>query len=84
MNQATQPPSTRPEDGDEASNAQEPALDPEVVEKGKQRVGESDSRLRVQEIFASVARSSGPAYHPIFEKFESEHVSQFLTQTHEG
>ena len=84
MNQTPQPPSTRPEDGDEAAKAQEPALDPEVVEKGKQRVGKSESRLQVQEIFASVARSSGPAYHPIFEKFESQHVSQFLTQTHEA
>lgn len=84
MNQATQPPAARPEDGDDAARDQEPALDPEVVEKGKQRVGKSDSRLQVQEIFASVARSSGPAYHPIFEKFESEHVSQFLTQTHEA
>ena len=27
--------------------------------------------------------TSGPARHPLFEKFESEHVTQFLSQTHE-
>ena len=25
----------------------------------------------------------GPSYHPIFDKFESEHVSQFLSQSHQ-
>lgn len=27
--------------------------------------------------------SSGPRFHPIFDKFEPEHVTQFLTHTHE-
>lgn len=31
---------------------------------------------------ASFARS-GSAYHPIFDKFESEHVTRFLAQVHE-
>ena len=25
----------------------------------------------------------GPAYHPLFDKFESEHITQFLSQTHD-
>ena len=68
----------------ETPQSQDPALDPEVVDKEQQRAGKVDSPPQVfQEIVAGFARSSGPAYHPIFEKFESEHVSQFLTQTHE-
>lgn len=59
--------------------APEPALDPEVVGKEQPRADKADPRPQVfQEIVASFARSSGPVYHPIFEKFESEHVSQFL------
>jgi hypothetical protein len=47
----------------------EPTLDPEVVGKEQPRAGKSDSRPQVlQELVASFARSSGPAYHPIFEK----------------
>ena len=79
MNAAQQLGSTGSEDSDD----EKPALEPEVVEKGKRRVDKADSRLQIQEIFASVARSSGPSYHPIFEKFEAEHVTQFLKQTHE-
>ena len=68
----------------ETPQPKEPALDPEVVGKEEQHTGAADSRPRVfQEFVASFARSSGPAYHPIFEKFDSEHVSQFLAQTHE-
>lgn len=68
----------------ETPRPRDPALDPEVVGEDRPRAGKTDSSPRVfQEIFASFARSSGPAYHPIFEKFESEHVSQFLAQTHE-
>lgn len=37
----------------------------------------------VQEIVAGFARS-GPVFHPIFDKFSSEHVAQFLRQTHEA
>lgn len=68
----------------ETAKPPEPALDPEVVGKEQPRADKADPRPQVfQEIVASFARSSGPVYHPIFEKFESEHVSQFLTQTHE-
>ena len=46
--------------------------------------GEDDSvGTVVQRIFAGFTRTSGPAHHPLFEKFESEHVTQFLSQTHE-
>ena len=38
----------------------------------------------VQQLFARFTRTSGPAHHPLFEKFESGHVSQFLSQTHEA
>lgn len=37
----------------------------------------------VQQLYAAFSRTSGPAHHPIFEKFESEHVTQFLSQAHE-
>ena len=37
----------------------------------------------IQEFFASSIRS-GPAHHPIFDKFESEHVTQFLKDTSES
>ena len=36
----------------------------------------------VQEIVAGFSRS-GPAYHPVFDRFGPEHVTQFLKQTHE-
>lgn len=62
----------------------DPSLDPEVVGTAP-RTGKADSRPQVLEKFAaSFARSSGPAYHPIFDKFEPEHVSQFLERTHEA
>ena len=65
--------------------SREPPLDPEVV-GSEQHADKADSRPAavVQEIVASVARRSGPVYHPIFDKFESKHVSQFLDQTHEA
>ena len=37
----------------------------------------------VQEMFMGAVRS-GPVYHPIFEKFESQHVTQFLKDTSES
>ena len=36
----------------------------------------------MQELSAQFMRTSGPAYHPIFDKFDSEHVTQFLSQAH--
>ena len=59
--------------------------DPEVVADSKeQHAGKPDSPPRVlREIVAGFARS-GPAYHPIFEKFQPEHVSQVLTQSHQA
>lgn len=64
--------------------SREPPLDPEVV-GSERRAGEADSRPEgLQEFAASFARISGPVYHPIFDKFESKHVSQFLDQTHEA
>ena len=36
----------------------------------------------VQEMVMSAFRS-GPTYHPIFDKFESQHVTQFLTDASE-
>ncbi len=36
----------------------------------------------LQEITASSTRIR-PSYHPIFDKFESKHVTQFLTDTHQ-
>ena len=46
---------------------------------------EGEGQRGVRELVASFAAISrtGPAYHPIFDKFESEHVSQFLRQAHE-
>ena len=75
--------STRQEGRDDAAEARGPAVEPEVVEKEKKRVGKPDARFQIQEFFAGVARSTGPSYHPIFEKFEREHVTQFLEQTHQ-
>ena len=66
------------------NETRDPPLDPEVV-GSEQRADKADSHPAVfQEFVASVARSSGPAYHPIFDKFESGHVSKFLDQTHEA
>lgn len=55
----------------------------------KRNVTEPEERGRgvepprvAQEIVASFARS-GPVFHPIFDKFGPEHVTQFLRQTHE-
>lgn len=82
---SSQPPPTAPDDPtipDPHSGRRgrsEPVVDSEVVGKSQRQVG-----LQVREIVASFAGRSGPAYHPIFEKFESRHVSQFLSQTHEA
>ena len=37
----------------------------------------------MQEIVMGSVRS-GPAYHPIFDKFESQHVTQFLEDSFES
>ena len=44
--------------------------------------GEGPARL-MQEVVESTFRA-GPAYHPIFDKLESEHVTQFLTGSFEA
>ena len=48
------------------------------------RTDAETSRAVVQRFFSGLAISrTGPSYHPIFSKFESEHISQFLSQSHE-
>ena len=37
-----------------------------------------------QQLVARFTRTTGPAYHPIFDKFEGEHVTQFLAQSHQS
>lgn len=49
-----------------------------------QREDDADAGTVVQQLFAGVSRTVGPAHHPIFEKFDSEHVTQFLSQAHEA
>lgn len=49
---------------------------PEAEDTGGEIVRTSRS---MQEIVMSSVRS-GPDYHPVFDKFESQHVTQFLTQ----
>lgn len=55
-------------------------------EQGRQVPSKNEPPVEVtrwlEASFASVAQSSH-AYHPIFEKFEAEHVSQFLENAHE-
>lgn len=59
----------------------DPVRTPEVVEGDRQN---SDAANSLQDVVTSVFQSSSPSYHPIFDKFQPEHVSQFLTQTHEA
>ena len=37
-----------------------------------------------QQLVARITRTTGPTYHPIFDKFEGEHVTQFLAQSHQS
>ena len=55
----------------------------EDAERDEQRREDTSVGTVVQQLFAKFTRTSGPAHHPLFEKFESEHVTQFLSQTHE-
>lgn len=48
------------------------------------RSDEHDPSAVVQQLVARFTRTSGPAYHPIFDKFEGEHVTQFLSQSHQS
>lgn len=82
MKETPQAQPTAPEDSDVTTTApgqDQPVLDPEVVGGKRQQ----RASLQIQEFVAGFAKRSGPAYHPIFEKFESQHVSQFLTQARE-
>ena len=81
MNETPEAQPTAPEDSDvTAAQGQDgPVLDPEVVGGKRQQ----RAIPQIQEFVAAFAKRSGPAYHPIFEKFESQHVSQFLTQVRE-
>ena len=36
----------------------------------------------IRETFSALIGRSGPAHHPIFDKFEPEHVTQFLQNVH--
>ena len=55
------------------------------VERGEDAAREDDASAGtvVRQLFAAFSRTSGPAHHPIFDKFDSEHVTQFLSQAHE-
>lgn len=57
-----------------------PVRTSEVV-KSDRHSGAANS---LQDIVAGIYESSSPVYHPIFDKFQPEHVSQFLTQTYEA
>lgn len=59
--------------------------DEKSIERSKPSAEDTDgelvqpSRSMMREFFMGSVRS-GPAYHPIFDKFESQHVTQFLSQ----
>lgn len=67
-----------------------PVHDKESERDGKQNADESKQGLEVpgHQIIAremsSFIAQSGPRHHPIFDKFEPEHVSQFLNNAHEN
>ena len=53
---------------------------PEVVEGERRNSGAEDS---LQDVVASFFQGSSSTYHPIFDKFQADHVTQFLNQTYE-
>ena len=57
-----------------------------VLDPGDEHRGMSDEQFglsrSLEASFTSIARS-GPLYHPIFDKLESEHVTQFLSSARE-
>ena len=57
---------------------------PSAPEEGDEQAGVQPPRLVRQLVahFAAISRT-GTEHHPIFDKFESEHVSQFLSQSHQ-
>ena len=60
-----------------------PAPGRDVADRGEREPDQRGATVRrTQELLAGFARV-GPAYHPIFDKFGHEHVTQFLKQTHE-
>ena len=67
-------------DSDEAANHRSM-----VERQGNRSTGqdETDSVVRSLEASFTAIRRSGPAYHPIFDKFEPEHVAQFLDHSRE-
>ena len=54
----------------------------DLVENDEQPNIPAEAAATFTALQASFARSSS-SYHPIFDKFEPEHVTQFLTQVHE-
>ena len=58
---------------------------PSASEEGDEQTGDQPPAAVVRQLDASFAAFSGmgPSYHPIFDKFENEHVSQFLNQSHQ-
>lgn len=57
----------------------------EVVEQDEpQDPGQLQARTMVRQLVAGVRQTTGPAHHPIFDKFESAHVTQFLNHAHES
>ena len=68
----------------EGGNADRPDDRRDVVERDDRT---STTRETVDAFLASVSgvslARSDPAHHPIFDKFESEHVTRFLGQIHE-
>ena len=59
----------------------DPVRTPEVVEDERRNSG-AESTL--QDVVASFFQGSSATYHPIFDKFQTEHVTQFLDQTSEA
>lgn len=54
---------------------------PEIVD-GEHATAGADNPL--QDVAASFFRSGSPAYHPVFDKFQPEHVTQFLDHTYQA
>ena len=52
-----------------------------MVENERRNSGAESS---LQDVVASFFQGSSAAYHPIFDKFQTEHVTQFLNQTSEA
>ena len=66
----------------ENGNADQTGGGHDLVENGDQTKIPAEAAAIVTALQASFTRS-GPSYHPIFDKFGPEHVTQFLTQVHE-